>query len=40
MILYKDTKAMIRSSDGDSDFFDIVDGVFQGDILVLFLLMI
>ena len=34
MMLYKNTKAMVCSPDGDIDFFDIVIGVLQGDILV------
>ena len=33
MILYENKKAMIRSSEGDTDFFDIVSGVLQGDTL-------
>ena len=33
MVLYKNTKAMGRSLDGDAVFFDIVAGVLQGDIL-------
>ena len=31
---------MVRSSDGDIDFFDIVTGVLQGDILTLYFFMI
>ena len=31
--VYKNTKAMARPSDGDTDFFDIVTGVFQRDTL-------
>lgn len=37
MILYKNTKAMVRSSDGDTDFFEIKAGVLQGDTLAPFL---
>ena len=38
MILYKKkTKAVVRSPDGDTDFFDIVIGVMQRDTLTLFL---
>ena len=39
-MLYKDTKAMVCSPDGDTDFFDIVAGVLQGDILVTYLFII
>ena len=39
MILYKNTKAIFHSSDGDN-FFDIVTGVLQGDTLALYLLII
>ena len=31
MMFYKNTKAMVYSSDGDTDDFDIVNGVLQGD---------
>ena len=31
MILYENPKAMVRSSDSDTDFFNIVVGVLQGD---------
>ena len=34
MILYKNTKAMIHSLDGDTDLFEIVAGVLQEDTLV------
>ena len=40
MMLYEDTRAMVHSSDGDSDFFDIVTGVLQGDTLAPFLVII
>ena len=33
MALYKNTKAIVLSTDGDTDFFDIVAGVLQGDTL-------
>ena len=33
MTLYKKTKAMVHSPDGDTDFFDIVAGVLRGDTL-------
>ena len=32
-MLYKDTKVKVRSSDGDTDYFDNVAGVLQGDTL-------
>ena len=32
MMLYKKTKGIVRLSDRDKDFFDIVDGDLQGDI--------
>ena len=31
MVLYKNTKVKVRSPDGDTDFFDNVTGVLQGD---------
>ena len=37
MVLYKNTKAMNRSSDGDTGFFNIVTRVLPGDILVPYL---
>ena len=33
MILYRNTKVKVRSSDGDTNYFDIVAGVLQGDTL-------
>ena len=33
MIMYQDTQSMVRSPDGDTDFFDISAGVLQGDTL-------
>ena len=38
MILYRNTKVNIRFPDGDTDFFDIVAGVLQGDTLAPYLL--
>ena len=32
MMLYKNTKIKFRSPNGDTDYFDIVAGVLQGDI--------
>ena len=40
MILYKSTKSMIRSSDEDTDFFDIVAGILEWNILAQFLFII
>ena len=37
MILYKNTKVKVCSSDRDSDYFDIVAGVLQGDTLAPYL---
>ena len=31
MMLNRNTKVKVRSSDGDTDYFDIVAGVLQGD---------
>ena len=31
MILYKNTKAIVRPPDDDTDFFDVISGVLQGD---------
>ena len=35
MMLYKKTKVKVRSPDGDTDYFDIVAGVLQNDIICL-----
>ena len=40
MTLYKNTKVKVRSSDGDTEFFDIVLGVLQGDTLAPYLFII
>ena len=40
MILYKNTKSMVRSPDGDTEFFEILAGVLQGDTLAPFLFVI
>ena len=37
MILYRNTKVKIRSPDGDTEYFDIVAGVLQGDTLAPYL---
>ena len=40
MILYRNTKVKVRSLDGDTDYFDIVAGVLQGDTLTPYLFII
>ena len=40
MVLFKNTKAMAFSSNGDTDHFHIVAGVLQGDRLVSYLFII
>ena len=40
MILYRNTKVKVRSPDGDTEYFDIVAGVLQGDTLAPYLLII
>ena len=40
MILYQDTCFMVRSPDGDTDFFDISAGVLQGDTLAPYIFII
>ena len=37
MMPYKNTKVKVPSPDGDTDYFDIVAGVLQGDTLALYL---
>ena len=37
MMLYRNTKVKVRSSDGDTDYFDIVAGVLQWDTLAPYL---
>ena len=37
MMLYKNTKAMVNSLSGDTDFFDIVVEVLEGVILALYM---
>ena len=39
-ILYRNTKVKVRSPDGDTEYFDIVAGVLQGDILAPYLFII
>ena len=40
MILYKNIKVKVRSPDGDTDYFDIVAHVLQGDTLTPYLFII
>ena len=40
MIHYRNTKVKVRSPDGDTEYFDIVAGVLQGDTLPLYLFII
>jgi len=40
MMLYRKTKAKVRSPDGDTDFFNILAGVLQGDTLAPYLFII
>ena len=40
MMLYKNTKVKVRSSKGDTDDFNIVAGVLQGDTLAPYLFII
>ena len=40
MKLYKNIKEKVRSPDGDTDYFDIVAGVLQGDTLATYLFII
>ena len=40
MMLYKNTKVKVRTPDGDTDYFDIVAGVLQGDTLAPYLFII
>ena len=40
MVLYRNTKVKVRSPDGDTEYFDIVAGVLQGDTLAPYLFII
>ena len=40
MMLYRNTKVKVRSPDGDTDYFDIVARVLQGDTLAAYLFII
>ena len=40
IILYRNTKVKVRSPDGDTDYFDIVAGMLQGDTLAPYLFII
>ena len=39
-MIYKNTKATVHSPDGDTDFFDIVAGILQGDTLTPYMFII
>ena len=39
-IFYSNTKVKVRSPDGDTEYFDIVAGVLQGDMLAPYLFII
>ena len=39
-ILYRNTRVKVRSPDGDTEYFDIVSGVLEGDTLALYLFII
>ena len=40
LMLYKNTRSMVRSSDGETPFFDITTGVLHGDKLAQFICII
>ena len=40
MMLYRNTKVKFRSPDGDTDYFNIIAGVLQGDTLAPYLFII
>ena len=40
MMLYKNTRSLVRSPDGDTDFFEILAGVLQGDTVAPYLFII
>ena len=40
MMLYRNTKVKVCSLDGDTDYFDIVAGVLQGDTLAPYLFIV
>ena len=40
IIIYKNTQAFVRYPDGDTEFFDIIAGVLQGDTLAPYLFII
>ena len=40
MMLYRNTKVKVRSPDGDTDYFDIVVGLLQGDTLAPYLFIV
>ena len=40
MMMYRNTQVKVRSSGGDTDYFDIVAGVLQGDTLAPYVFII
>ena len=40
MMLYRNTEVKVHSLDGDTDYFDIVAGILQGDSLAPYLFII
>ena len=40
MMLHKNTRAKVHSADGDTDFFDILAGVLQGNMLAPFIFIV
>ena len=40
MMLYKKTKSVVRSLDGDNDFFDMIAGVLLEDMLAPYIFII
>ena len=40
IMLYRNTKVKVRSLDGDTDYFDIVAGMLQGDTLAPYIFII
>ena len=40
MMLYKNTRSMVRSHDGDTNFIDVTTGVLQGDAFAPFLFIV
>ena len=40
MMMYQNTRSMVRSPEGDTDFFEITAGVLQGDTLAPYIFII